>query len=773
MSSVHAEAQTPEGTIRGVVIDAASGHPLPYATVVVLNTSPVKGCTTDEKGRFCLPPLAAGRHQLRATYMGYEPMEMREVIVSPVKEAVLEIPMKEIVQALNEVTVRPQTHKERPLNPMALTSGRMLSVEEASRYAGGLDDPARLVSSFAGVAGEVSSNSISIRGNSPQSLQWRLEDVEIPNPSHYPEIGGIGGGILTAFSSQVLGNSDFFTGAFPAEYQNALSGVFDMKLRNGNDRAHEHAVQVGTLGVEAASEGPFRKGGKGSYLFNYRYSSMALAGDLVGGALEEVSGMRYQDLSFKINLPTRNIGTFSIWGIGTSDRYTMPRPDEPASSEYLPDESVLRQTMGAAGLGHKIFTGGSSYLKTTVAATYSASHATSEAFDRNGETLGKTMDMRDKNMNLIFHCYLNTKTDSRHTNRTGVTLTRMSYDNNHNIVPNYPYPDGSPMENFAHSDGHTFLASMFTESMFRLSEQWTFKAGICGQYFALNRQWLVEPRAGIRWRAASAHTFALAYGGHSRHEKLDYYFVTTPAGGNRPINKDLTFARAHHLVLSYDWQVSENLHVKVEPYFQYLYDVPVEPGTPFSIINQTDFYMNRPLANAGKGCNYGIDLTLERYLKGGYYYMLTGSLFDSRYKGGDGIWRNTRLNYRFLANALGGKEWQTGRNRQNVWGVNLRLTVMGGGYYTPVDEAASIEAQRPIEDESRTLAERNPAGLIGSFTLSYKINRQKVSHEWAVKMINVTGYKGNYGFDYNFLTRQIDRVETAVTIPNIFYRISF
>jgi hypothetical protein len=236
--SIQATAQT-KGNIRGVIVDAASGQTLPYVTVVVLNTSPVVGTTTDEQGVFTLPSLSVGRYNIQASFIGYEPATIREVMVSSAKETVLEITMKESVLTLDEIVVRPKTNKEAPLNPTAMAGARMLSVEEASRYAGGFDDPARLVTAFAGVAGDVTSNSIAIRGNSPQSLQWKLEGVEIPNPSHYPEVAGVGGGVLTAFSSQVLGNSDFLAGAFPAEYSNALSGVFDMALRNGNNQRYE------------------------------------------------------------------------------------------------------------------------------------------------------------------------------------------------------------------------------------------------------------------------------------------------------------------------------------------------------------------------------------------------------------------------------------------------------------------------------------------------------------------------------------------------------
>ena len=772
LSPVRAVAQ-PGGNIRGVVTDAASGQTLSYVTVTVLNTNPTVGTTTDEQGAFTLPPLPIGRYNIQASFVGYEPATIREVMVSSAKETVLEITMKESVQVLDEIVVRPKTNKESPLNPMALAGARMLSVEEASRYAGGFDDPARLVGSFAGVAGDVTSNSIAIRGNSPQFLQWKLEGVEIPNPSNYPEIGGVGGGILTAFSSQVLGNSDFYAGAFPAEYNNALSGVFDMALRNGNNQQYEHTAQVGTLGVEFASEGPFKKGERASYLFNYRYSSMALAGDIVGGDLEEVSSMRYQDLSFKINLPTKKAGIFSLWGIGTSDGFTSDLPDDLTGYDYIPIEQTARQYMGAAGLGHKIFLNENSFLKSTLAATYAKNHSQADLYDANRQNPQQILDMLDKNASLVFNSCLNTKFNARHTNRTGITLTGLFYDDNYNIVPNYPYSNGEPMMNFADADGSSLLASAFSQSSYQFNERLTAQYGINVQYFALNRRWTSENRASIRWQASPRHAFALAYGMHSRHERLDYYFVTTPETGNRLVNKNLDFAKAHHAVLSYDWNVSDNIHFKAEPYFQYLYDVPVTPGSSISIINQTDFYMDKQLVNDGKGRNFGVDFTFERYLKDGYYYMLTASVFDSKYRGGDGVWRNTRYNRHFLTNVLGGKEWMIGRKRQNILGVNIRLNWMGGGYYTPLDEAASLAGQRPVEDENRVMDSQNPAVFVAHVTVNLKINRPGLAHEFGIKMLNVTGKKEFVNFDYNYRTGQMDKTGAAISIPNIYYKVTF
>jgi len=759
--------------LRGIVVDNASGETLPSVTITVLNSYPPKGVISDEEGNFSIDNLPVGRYDIQASYIGYEPMTFREILISSAKEVFITIQLKENLNALQEIVIEPKVNKQEPLNNIATASARMLSVEEASRYAGGYDDPARLVTSFAGVAGNVSSNGIAIRGNSPQFLQWRLEGVEIPNPTHFPDITGVGGGILTALSSQVLGNSDFFTGAFPAEYDNALSGVFDMQLRNGNRWDYEHTAQIGTMGIDLSSEGPLKKGGQASYLFNYRYATMALADDLFPGLLGNASGMRYQDLSFKLNFPTKRAGTFSVWGIGVIDRFKNSEEEDVSKWETVEDNSSAKfnQTMGAGGIGHKYFFNNSTYLKSALAVSYNKNDLSVDLLDKDMVPT-RVNDMEGTNWNISLSSYLNKKFSSKHTNRTGIKMTRLAYDMDYNISPSYPNAF-LPMENFAKSDGSTYFASAFTNSTIRLNNELTTNVGLNAQYFHLNKKWNAEFRFGIKWQAQPKHSFALAYGQHSRHEKLDYYFVTTPATGSELVNKKLDFAKAHHVVLSYDWAISENTHLKIEPYFQYLYDVPVARDSSFSIINHRDWYLNTALVNEGKGKNYGVDVTFERYLADGYYYLFTASIFESRYTGGDGIWRNTRLNRNYLFNALGGKEWKLGRQKQNILGVNLRLSLQGGDRYSPIDEAASQAEQDAVYDTSKAYEKQLSPAFISNFTVSYKMNKKNLAHEFAIKMINATGYKEYEGHIYNYRKKEVEMSRSAVVMPNISYKIEF
>lgn len=561
----------PVQTLRGVVNDRASGHPIPYATIQ-LTDIPGLGMMCDSLGRFALPKVPVGRHSVQASFMGYESATVREILVTSAKEVYLEIALQESVNELSEVVVRAHNRNE-AMNKMAVAGARMLSVEEASRYAGGFDDPARLVASFAGVTPSVSNNGISIHGNAPHLLQWRLEDVEIPNPNHFADIATLGGGILSSLSAQVLGNSDFFTGAFPAEYGNAVSGVFDMKLRNGNNQRNENTFQVGIMGIDFASEGPLSKKHKASYIFNYRYSTTGLLNVDLGGKMD------YQDLNFKLNFPTRHAGTFAVWGTALLDKYKSSLEKNPDKWDYLEDAGQGRSTqyMAAGGVTHRYFFNENTLLKTTLAGTYSDQEAIQTTYDREFNP-SPNIDQNSRSTNLILTSSLNRKVNNHFTNKTGLTFTQMFYNMNLELAP---FID-QPLETISKGDGNTSLISAYNSSAWGINDKLSLNFGLHGQLLTLNNRWTLEPRASLKWQTNTRTSFALAYGMYSRMEKMDVYFVKTQSTGDRSVNKNLDFTKAHHLMLSFAYKVSENTSLKVEPYIQFLYDVPVMRDSSFS-----------------------------------------------------------------------------------------------------------------------------------------------------------------------------------------------
>lgn len=757
-------------TIRGIVIDAKTNVPVEFASVAIPEL-PFLGTSTDSTGHFRIDNVPIGRYNIRTSFMGYRTNIASEIPVTSSKEIYIEIPLEENIQYLNEVIVQPETKKDQPLNPMAIAGGRMISMEEAGRFANGFDDPARLSSAFAGVAGDVGTNAVAIRGNSPQFTQWRLEGVEIPNPTHFADLSGLGGGFLSALSTQVVGNSDFYNGAFPAEYNNALSGVFDMHLRNGNNQRYEHTIQVGLLGIDLASEGPINKKRGSSYLINYRFSTTSLAS---GNEMN----LKYQDLTFKLNFPTRRTGTFSIWGLGLIDRNKQESLDH-SEWETVQDrqwgENKLDKAVG--GVTHKYFINTSTYIRSSISATYSKDHTLMDQ-QTDSEEVGKTnnrivrvANIQNSKWDIVFNSYVNKKFSPKHTNRTGVTITELKYDLDYKVSPYFGLD--VPMEQISQGKGESTVLSAFSNSVINLSSKLTTSVGINAQFFTLNNNWSIEPRIAFKWQLNPMHSIAMAYGLHSRREKLDYYFIEKRVNGKTESNKYLDFSKAHHVGLTYDWNINQSLHLKIEPYYQYLFHIPVEENSSFSIINYGEFYLDRILKNTGLGKNYGIDITLEQYMRGGFYYMLTGSLFKSRYKAGDGIWRNTRLDKGYLLNLLAGKEWMVGKLKQNVLSLNGRLFFQGGGRYTPVNEERTMIEHDIVFDESQAYSRRFKPSINGDISISFRINKRRLSHEFSLKILNVGMTTGMHFYQYNEKTNEIEKKDGLGTIPNLSYKIYF
>ena len=762
-------AQTPTQVVRGKVIDAQAKTGLPGANVIVLQSNPLIGTTSDAEGAFILPHVPVGRHTLQFSYMGYKSVLIPEILVSSGKESVITVELDEMVMTAKEVEIKAVTEKDKPINPMAMVSARSFSVEESRRYAGSADDPMRAVSNFAGVASsaDVNSNQIIIRGNSPKGLLWRIDGIDIPNPNHYAYVGNSGGG-LTMFSSQVLANSDFYTAAFPAQFGNSLSGVFDMRFRNGNNNRHEFALQLGIQGLDLSAEGPFSKKSQASYLFNYRYSILAFLQVIDPTMKNKIP--QYQDLSFKVNFPTKKAGTFSLFGIGGISRSEYNPEEDSTKWKTLEDrtKSTLNNNMAAVALTHQAFIAKKAMLRSWISATYNDIY-----FDNNYMTTSYDLQPQEhvvhKNYSLNAGVTTNVKFGSRHTNRSGITFSNMIYDIN--IFSRNPFT--GIYGQVTQGNGRTNLVQAFTESKIDLSNTVNLCAGIHFQYFLLNRHYAVEPRLGIRWQFAPKHTLSFGFGRHSQLEDIGVYLaeIPVPEGTTMQPNKKLNFSRALHLVAGYDYSIRTDLRLKAEVYYQYLYEIPVMPGSYFSLINSAGGYYNDTLVNKGSGRNFGIDLTIEKFLTNQYYFLVTASLFDSRYKGGDGLERNTRFNSNYVVNLLGGKEWTI--RKKNILGVNLKATLTGGEYYVPVDLAQSTIQHQEVLDEQEAYVPRLPDFYYLDLTLSYRTNHRKYSGTWAIQIKNLLNQRPVSGYVYNDFNQSVEPVRGMGILPFLSYKIEF
>lgn len=763
-----AYAQDATQTIRGSLLDLDSKAPLIGATVRVLNTEPLKGAITDVEGNFRIEGIPIGRVSLLITFIGYEEKVIPNVLVTAAKEVILNIPMQESVENLDEVVVTARKNKSEVLNEMAMISARTFSVEETQRYAGALNDPARMVSSFAGVTGDPSGNNdIVVRGNSPKGILWRLEGVEIANPNHFANEGATGGPI-NALNSNMLDNSDFFTGAFSPEYGNALSGVFDMRFKKGNNEQREYTAGASALGVDFTAEGPFSKIYDGSYLVNYRYSSLQIISGL--GILDYGGIPKYQDASFNVTLPLNTKNHLSFFGLGGISSISTNETNEEGGPVY---RGVFKSDLAVTGISHMFFINNRSFLRNSV--TVSATRLRSDDnIPDETDTYYNVYNSKIVKATYRFASTYNYKLSAKHKLESGVIFSLLHYNGTTHA---YNF-ERDLLEQILKDDGGSKTVQAFTSWKFRMNEQWTMTSGVHYMHFALNNSHSVEPRFGLKWEASKKHAFTAGFGLHSRLDGISIYLTKTVQedGSELVPNKDLKPTKAAHFVLGYDYLVNKNTRLKAEAYYQHLYDVPVEndPNSYFSLINTTADYVNYALVNEGTGKNYGLELTLERYLHQGFYYMSTLSLYQSFYTAGDGIERGSAFNGNYVANFLAGKEFNIGRpEKKRVLFINSKIALIGGPRYTPIDLQASIAEGHEVRDELNPLGKKGDDIFFLNLAIGTRRNKKNTTRELKIDISNVTNHQGTVNEYYAHTSEEIIKAPQLPFLPNIIYTFKF
>ena len=766
-------AQEPTQTIRGTVVDKVTQVPLIGANVVVVNSNPFNGATTDANGNFRISNVPVGNHSLKISFIGYKEMTLPAIVVNSGKEVVLPIQIEENAIQGKEVVVTGKVDKKKALNEYAVVSARTFSVEETQKYAAAVNDPARMATAYAGVIStDDGNNKIAIRGNSPNGLQWRMEGVEIPNPNHFSNVGTSGGGI-SILSAQLLTNSDFLTGAFPAEYGNALSGVFDLKLRKGNNQKREYTFQAGLLGTDISAEGPFKKGSEASYLVNYRYSTLSILSKL--GVNVGYGVTTFQDLSYNISVPTKSAGTFSLFGFGgLSSQVVEAEKDSSLWTDYFARISTkFHANTGATGLTHFLTLNSSTYLRTSLVVSGTSNGYTDDVLNEDYATehLGDQDNIQSR---ISLTSALTKKLNSRLSLKGGITGNRIQYS----LFKQYRDDETEIVKKYIDQNGTAFTMQSFIQGNYHLTEKLTMIGGIHFLALADNSTSSVEPRLSLKYELTPVQSISLGYGMHSQVQPLGVYFTqqVNPEGEIIQPNKKLEMSKAQHAVLAYERSLTEFLHLKAELYYQRLYNIPVsdDQTSTYSILNQEEGYTDEILTNKGLGRNTGLELSFEHFMRKDLYFLLSASLFDSKYKASNGQWYNTRYNSNYNYSLTGGKEFKTGEKfRNRIVGFNIKSVYSGGKRETPIDEAASVEKGYTVYNDDQAFEHRINDYFRADVRLSIKRNRPKSTVTWALDIQNVTNHKNVYG---RYFDPQLGKTKTyyqTPLIPILSYKIDF
>lgn len=778
-------AQNLTQTIRGEVADKNTGIALTGATVILLSSEPLLGTVTDEHGKYRFVDVPIGRVSLKVSYVGYADVALTNLVLTTGKELVVNFQMEELAIPVEAVVVKAESQKERPVNRFSLVSARSFTVEETERYAGSRADVARMAANYAGVLGvDDSRNDIIIRGNSPMGLLWRLEGVDIPNPNHWGATGTTGGPVCM-LNNNLLENSDFITGAFSAEYGNAISGAFDLRMRSGNNEKYEFLGQVGFNGFEAGAEGPFSKQKGSSFLVNYRYSTLGVF-DKLGMDLGTVGVPYYQDLSFKLNFPRTRLGSFSMFGLGglsdiqiwDSRRDTLKEKVDFYGGEGF--DLTNGSNMGVVGLNH------SYNINQTTSSRLSLAFSTHQ-FETVLDSLSKDFTQKYPYYRNDFiertafaNFYINKRLSSKSQLKVGAIAKLISFSYTDSVLKRVD----NMFLILRNDEGYAWLSQPYLNWQYRPTNSLTMNIGLHAMYFFLNKQKSLEPRLAFRWALSQGNSLSFGYGLHSQVVSLPIVLgrVRLTNGTYIQPNKDLAFVRSHHFVAGYDWLFATNTRLKVEAYYQYIFDAAVDAKEPnsYSLLNQgASFALELPdyVKNGGTGVNYGLEVTAERFLSKGFYYLLTTSLFQSQYKGSDGVTHSSAFNHRYIANALFGKEFNLFHGGKSIktFSFDAKVSYSGGKRATPW-----TAIYNPIEnkyyrewDKTRAYELQLRDYFKADLTLRYKLNKSGFTQEWAIEVTNLFNNKNIFGDRFNTQTGQAKYIYQIglMVIPQ--YRITF
>lgn len=771
--------------ISGTVFDQQSELPLGGASVVLVGAQGV-GAITDFDGYFVLEDVAVGRQTLEISYVGYETKTIGNIMVTSGKAAVVSATLIEAFDQLDQVVITSKRSKRKPINTLATVSARQFGMEEVTRFSGGRSDVGRLAANYAGVsAPDDSRNDIVVRGNSPTGLLWRLEGVPIPSPNHYSTLGTTGGPV-SALNPNLIKNSDFLTSAFPSEYGNAIGGVFDLGFRTGNKDDYEYTGQVGIFtGVEAMAEGPMGKN-RGSFLVAARYSLVSLLGVGAGGTSATPN---YSDLSFNLDFGKGKAGNFSLFGIfGTSNIDFLGDDIDQTDLFAAEDENAFADSnFGVVGLKHQIAIGERSYLRSVVAASTNGNEFIADRFidkDTDNERIIRYTQADDTENRFSISTLFNTKLNNKVTLRSGVLFESFGIKSQLSDREEQPDldDDGNPdLTLFRDIDDRLSVVQPYAQTQIRLSKTLTLNAGLHGQYSSLNQQFVLEPRAGLQYSIAPNHQLSLGYGVHHQNIALPLLFLNQNINGQitQP-NANLDFVRSDHYVLGYDVKIAKDWRAKLEVYYQDISNAAVNSfaSSYSSLTEGADFEFSNNeinLVNEGTGQNQGIELTLEKFFSKGYYGLLSASFFDSKYKGSDGIERNSPFNNGYVINVLGGKEFSIGRKKKDVIFADSKISFAGGRYITPVNLEASQIAGFEVLFEDQAFSEQNDDYFRWDLKIGLRLNSKskKTAHSFYFDIQNITDNENLFARRYNRLTNSVDQVNQIGLFPDFGYRFEF
>ncbi len=674
-------------TVRGTVLSADSHLPISHARITIQDTK--RGAISSVSGEYRISDVPVGHYIVKASANGYAQMT-QEVLVSSAHQSVLNFELSETIVHGDTITVNGSNALE-AINRVAAVSVTPFSIQDVNRYAAAFQDPSRMAENFAGVFGKGTSNNyIVVRGGSPIELLWRLDGIDIPNPNHLGK-NGSSGGLISAINTEMLGNSDFLTGAFPAEYGTKLSAVFDLHTRDGNNEKVEGAAELSFNGMEALAEGPVPLSDGSSFLVSYRHSTLSFLRQI--GILDYPDLPNFDDAMMKLHfkLGERDLisGT-GLWGNAfINDSYT-------ANSEL--------------GQGSGILVGGLDWEH--IFSEQVISHLRINYVDN---TYNEAVSGGNEKIDIF---YTTAKEELTYTPslsqsfQAGIQAQKGTFTVDQ---------QGSFGLNATQSSDF-YMA--YVNWNWHLVPELVLNTGLYSQFITFDSGSSYEPRASLSWSPAEEHTFAIAFGVHRQPEPLE-------------------FTQALHYVAGYTFKPSPDILLKVEGYEKDYSHVPVHALIKDSYSFLNEGFAQRidygDLVSKGTGKTYGAEFTLLKHYSSGYYITATASYVRQEFAGSDGITHFGSFDNRYILNLVTGYDIHL--SSSSMLTLSEKFTIAGGGMYTPIDLARSTAAGYEILDSAHAFGARNSPYIRLDLNAEFHFNWKGSSFTIYASVLNALNIK--------------------------------
>ncbi|MGQ7870116.1 TonB-dependent receptor [Sunxiuqinia sp. sy24] len=747
-----------QASIHGRVYDPASNAGLPFVNVVVSGTT--LGTVTDEDGSYNLTGLTPGFIRLEVSFVGYENVISSEVEVSNLKPAYLDVELEKSNTELSEVTVSASLFRKTEESPLSLKN---IGISEIENSPGANRDISKVIQSFAGVQSTPSfRNDIIIRGGGPSESRFFLDGVEVPNINHFATQGASGGpvGIINA---DLLREVNYFSGAFPANRGNAMSGVFEFFQVDGNSDKFRAQASVGASEVTGTIDGPL--GENTTYIFSARRSYL----EFLFGLLELPFLPTFNDFQFKLKTKLDAKNELTFIGLGAIDKSTLNLDIEDPDAQqsyllaFLPENKQWTYTVGVV---YKHFR--ENGYQTLVASRNHLSNSAIKYLDNDDSSeANKTLDYLSEEIENKFR-YENTARFGSVKLNFGANLDFVTYTNS--TKQKRYYDEGLVDVNFD-TDLNVVKWGIFGQASNKiLDDRLTLSLGIRmdANNYSSSMQSLFDqlsPRLSASYQLTPAWSLNFNTG---RYYQLPPYTALGYKKDDVLINKvnDLKYIQADHLIGGIEYQPRSNVVFSVEAFLKQYTDYPFSVQDSVSLANLgADFGVvgSEEVRSISEGRAYGAEfqtrIASSNKFNLNLSYTWVRSEFDD--KNGEALVSNWDSRHMLVLTST--------KKLKRDWQVGVRWRYVGGLPYTPydLDRSSLVEAWNqsggPYLDTDRWNTQRFDAFHQLDLRIDKAYYLNKITAKFYIDIQNLYNFQNQ---DKDILVRQQDANGQFVTTDN-------